>query len=119
MNIADIFNQAHVTPIFRNPPYMAADAKPAVNPIPPEVLFAREFVNEHQVMARPVACHGDDCGFIKPDTMPGQDFAVGAAYDLIYGYFMQAAQKMCMPSPLDDDEFDDEDTEEFDEPLKQ
>lgn len=88
--------------------------------IPPEVLFARDFVNEHQVLGRPVACHGDNCGFLSPDALPGQEFAVGAAYDLLFGYFVRQAQKMRLPSPFDpdDEEEDDEDTEEFEEPLK-
>ena len=84
--------------------------------IPAEVLFARDFVQDHQVMARPIAFHGEDCGYITPDTMPGQDFAVGAAYDLMYGYFMQAQQKLRYPSPLDDPD-DDEEDEEFEEEV--
>ncbi len=67
--------------------------------IPPEIRFARDFVQEQQILSRPIACHGENCGFIEPDVMPGQDYAVGAAFDLLYGYFQRATQQLNLPEP--------------------
>ncbi len=94
----------------------AQSAMPSAPQIPPEVLFARTFVQDHHCLMRAIACHGDNCGFISPDALPGQDFAVGAAYDLLYGYFVAASRKLSYPElPIDPAEFDDDDDDEEDD----
>lgn len=112
MDIASLFAKAQLasSPTFAHPPYT-----PPRSEIPPEVLIARDFVNEQQMLSRPIPCHCDSGGFMFPESLPGQDFAVGAAYDLLYGFFQKASQKLQYPeAPIDPlgEEFDDDDEDE-------
>ena len=112
MDIAKLFAQAAArSPAFAQTAYTSEVVQAA---IPPEVLIARDFVNEQQMLNRPMVCHCDGGGFMPIAPMPGQDFAVGAAYDLLYGFFQKASQKLQYPeSPIDPlgEEFDDDDEE--------
>lgn len=72
------------------------DRKADYADVPAEVLFARDFVQEQQILQRPIMCRH---GYCEPDVMPGQDYAVGAAFDLLYGYFQRASQQLKLPEP--------------------
>lgn len=116
MDIANLFAQAASrSPMFSQTTY----AQPSVQAaIPPEVLIARDFVNEQQMLNRPMVCHCENGGFMPIEPLPGQEFAVGAAYDLLYGFFQRAAQQLQYPeAPIDPlgEEFDDDDEAEDDD----
>lgn len=116
MDIANLFAQA----ASRSPMFSQTTCnQPSVQAaIPPEVLIARDFVNEQQMLNRPMVCHCENGGFMPIDPLPGQEFAVRAAYDLLYGFFQRAAQQLQYPeAPIDplDEDFDDDDEAEDDD----
>ena len=118
MDIASLFAQAAArAPGFSQTAYSQSGVPSA---IPPEVLIARDFVNEQQMLLRPIPCHCDGGGFMNPEVLPGQDFAIGAAYDLLYGFFQKASQKLQFPEapiapPGEDSDDDDEDEDDVDD----